>query len=137
MPNAFPPLWHFSAAPRKFSQVHLSASSLSGGAPAGYILVSVSLAPGTQWSQKPRLRLPAAKAPCTNGALSAVVAVAAAAVCNTVRRLSGVFPMFPSLLRMTGGSGFFLPDVDDRVTSILPKRGEKPLVFHADRVHTH
>src|SRR3981081_3453905 len=57
-------------------------------------LVKVSLAPGTQWSQKPRLRLPAAKAPCTKGAVSAVVAVAAAAVCNTVRRGSGGFPLF-------------------------------------------
>src|SRR5205807_7904593 len=59
-------------------------------------LVSVSLAPGTQWSQKPTLSVPAAKAPCTKGAASAV-ALAAAAVVNTVRRVGDVFPMFPLL----------------------------------------
>src|SRR5204863_2654497 len=41
-PKGKPALWHFSAAARKKSHVHLSASSLSGGAPAGYILVSSS-----------------------------------------------------------------------------------------------
>src|SRR5260221_12751831 len=39
MPKGEPPLWHFSAMARKVSHVHLSASSLSGGPPAGYILV--------------------------------------------------------------------------------------------------
>jgi len=35
-------LWHFSAAWVKKSQVHAASSSLSGGAPAGYILVTSS-----------------------------------------------------------------------------------------------
>src|SRR3954467_2243287 len=38
-PNGKPALWHFSAAIRKASHVHLSVSVLSGGPPAGYILV--------------------------------------------------------------------------------------------------
>src|SRR5260370_10885229 len=59
-------------------------------------LISVSLAPGTQWSQKPTLSLPAAYAPCTKGAASAV-ALAAAAVVSTVRRVGDIFPMFPLL----------------------------------------
>src|SRR5467141_4734423 len=42
MPNGYPPLKHFSAAARKKSQVQLSASSWSGGAPAGYIFVTSS-----------------------------------------------------------------------------------------------
>src|SRR6266478_6812099 len=41
---------------------------------------------GTQWSQKPQESLPAAKAPCTNGAATAVEANAA--VFNTERRVS-------------------------------------------------
>src|SRR5438094_9595620 len=71
-------------------------STFSFAAHSLHNLVSVSLAPGTQWSQKPTLSLPAAKAPCTNGAVSAVAAVAAAAVCSTVRRVSDIFPMCPS-----------------------------------------
>src|SRR5262249_55202270 len=42
MPNGYPALAHFSAAVRNRSQFHLSASSLSGGAAAGYILVTSS-----------------------------------------------------------------------------------------------
>src|SRR3954471_19133175 len=42
MPNGKPALWHFSAACAKKSQVHAAVSSLSGGAPAGYILVTSS-----------------------------------------------------------------------------------------------
>src|SRR5438128_8173231 len=38
-PNGYPALKHFSAAARKKSPVQLSASSLIGAAPAGYILV--------------------------------------------------------------------------------------------------
>src|SRR6266446_2081431 len=39
MPNGYPPLAHFSAAVRNAPQVQRSASSWSGGAPAGYIWV--------------------------------------------------------------------------------------------------
>src|SRR5688572_24866605 len=42
MPNGWPALKHFSAACEKKSQVHAASSSLSGGAPAGYILVTSS-----------------------------------------------------------------------------------------------
>src|SRR5712671_6418120 len=42
MPNGKPALWHFSAACAKKSQFHAAVSSLSGGAPAGYILVTSS-----------------------------------------------------------------------------------------------
>src|SRR5437764_4880567 len=38
IPNGQPALWHFSAACKKKSQVQAASSSLSGGAPAGYIL---------------------------------------------------------------------------------------------------
>src|SRR5689334_22337062 len=39
MPNGKPALWHFCAAVRNVSHVHLSVSALSGALPAGYILV--------------------------------------------------------------------------------------------------
>src|SRR6266571_5039636 len=42
MPNGKPALWALAAACEKKSQVHASVSSLSGGAPAGYILVMSS-----------------------------------------------------------------------------------------------
>src|SRR5271169_1616384 len=42
MPNGNPAFEHFSAACGKRSQVHLSANSLLGGAPAGYIWVRSS-----------------------------------------------------------------------------------------------
>src|SRR5438309_1471473 len=42
MPNGNPAFEHFSAACRKRSQVHLSANSLLGGDPAGYICVRSS-----------------------------------------------------------------------------------------------
>src|SRR3984893_8093664 len=61
-------------------------STFSLSAHSWHSLVSVSLAPGTQWSQKPTESLPAAKAPRTKGAASAVVA----AVCRSVRRVSRV-----------------------------------------------
>src|SRR5207248_10760544 len=42
MPKGNPAFAHFSAACRKRSQVHLSANSLLGGPPAGYIWVRSS-----------------------------------------------------------------------------------------------
>src|SRR4029079_6600399 len=42
MPNGKPALWHFSPAWVKNSQVQAASSSLSGGAPGGYILVTSS-----------------------------------------------------------------------------------------------
>src|SRR6516165_2512507 len=64
-------------------------STFSLAAHSWQSFVKVSLAPGTQWSQKPTESLPAAKAPRTKGDASAVVA----AVCKSVRRVSRVFPI--------------------------------------------
>src|SRR5437764_3241026 len=52
-PNGWPALWHFSAAVRKKSQVHLSVSSLFGGAPAGYICVRSRPTASLKMSMRP------------------------------------------------------------------------------------
>src|SRR6185312_17117421 len=56
--------------------------------------VIASLAPGTQWSQKPTDTLPAACAPCMNGNGSALDAATTAADFSTPRRVI-VFLMNP------------------------------------------
>src|SRR4029077_7344198 len=58
------------------------------------IFFNSSAAPGTQWSHTPKESLPAAWAPRTKGAVSAVAAV----VCSIVRRVSNVPSMLPLLL---------------------------------------
>src|SRR5262249_36141041 len=88
-------------------------------------LVSVSLAPGTQWSQNPTLSLPAAKAPCTNGAESAAGAPAAAAPCKTGRRVYEVFPQCSPPLRADPLAGFFF---------FRPRRGGGWAQYAATRV---
>jgi hypothetical protein len=61
-----------------------------------------SLSSGTQWSQTPKESLPAAWAPRTKGAASAVVA--SAAVLSTVRRVSTASPILASLQSCRGAS---------------------------------
>src|SRR5215471_3420611 len=69
-------------------------STFSFSAHSWQSLVSVSLAPGTQWSQKPTESFPAAKAPRTKG----VAMVVSAAVCNSLRRVSALVFMLSSNL---------------------------------------
>src|SRR5579885_116152 len=85
-------------------------STFSLAAHSLHSLVSVSLAPGTQWSQKPTLSLPAAKAPCTNGTATAVAAVVAAAALSTARRVSECAMFSPS------------DDLPARPAGLVPRR---------------
>src|SRR3954454_3671374 len=66
-----------------------------------------SLAPGTQWSQKATLSLPAACAPRTKGARANAV-VAIAAVPSTRRRVivfSAILPFLEAGTLLEGGAG--------------------------------
>src|SRR5947209_5762963 len=77
--------------------------------------VSVSLAPGTQWSHTPSVSLPAAEEWRTNGALSCPAA-AKAVVLRSLRRERAADAMFSSLQRPLLRYG---PFAMDRTPSLL------------------